>query len=108
MLDRITKRDAVPAIWAAILPIPAKIAADLPPRAELYRRHQLGRLAAQGGGQALDRLDPHRPLAALDQADVRAMKLGGIRQGLLGQTPVLPGLPDPTAEHDGVIAARHA
>ncbi len=90
--------------WLAV----KAIAADSPSRAELYRRHQLGRLAAQGGGQALDSLDPHRPLAALDQADVRAMKPGGIREGLLGQTAVLPGLPDPTAEHDGVIAARHA
>ena len=57
-------------------------------------RHQIRRLEPKCLRQAADRLQPHRPLTPLDQADMRPMQPRGVRQGLLGHPPVLPPLAD--------------
>jgi hypothetical protein len=59
---------------------------SIPPPIKAW--HQLGGLDAQGGGNGGDGLQPHGPLAALDEGDMGAMQAGGIRQGLLREAPL--------------------
>ncbi len=74
---------------------------------QLDRRHEIGGLDPKRDRQTLDRLDTDGSLPSLDQADMRPVKPGAIAQVFLREPVLLPGLPDPLPEQNGISATGH-
>ncbi len=83
---------------------------DRPPPSRARKRdrgHEIPWLHAQRPRQALDGLQPHRALAALDQADVGPVQPGRVGQGLLRETAREARLADALTESGRESGGRH-
>jgi hypothetical protein len=97
-------------------PISANLAAVLTDAVELpplgrpsgrQGRHQFRRLDPERAREGLDRLQPHGPLAALDEADMGPVEPRGVRQSFLAEPEPLPSLPDSFPEFPDKRRSTH-